>query len=94
VSSVKSARSSVAQPVVHFNVKLAPNAGPKTVKHLLAFPGVEKVVQTFPHEHDPELSRLYVLKLKPSRARVAMKKLRKHPGIEYVEQSAPRKLIW
>jgi hypothetical protein len=94
VSSVKSARSSVPQPVVQFNVKLARNAGPKTAKHLSSFPGVKKVVQTFPDEHDPELSRLYVLKLNPSRAKEAMKKLKEHPGIEYVEESAPRKLIW
>jgi hypothetical protein len=94
VSRVKSAQPSVPQPVIDFNVKLAPKAGREMVKHLSSFPGVTKVVQTFPGEHDPELSRLYVLKLNPSRAKAAVKKLRKHPGIEYVEASAPRKLIW
>jgi len=94
VSSTKSARSSNSQSVVQFSVKLAPKAEPGMVKRLSSFPGVEKVVQTFPGEHDPELSRLYLLKLKSARAKVAMKELRKHPGIEFVEETPARKLIW
>jgi hypothetical protein len=79
---------------VQLTVKLGAKADAGTIKSLSAFPGVQDVIQTFPEERDPELSRLYVVKLKPSRAKVALQKLRKHPGIEYVEESAPRKLIW
>jgi hypothetical protein len=76
------------------NLKLASQANGETVKKLSSVPGVEHLVQTFPHEQDPELSRLYVVKLNPSRANIALQKLRDNPDIEYVEQAAPRKLIW
>jgi hypothetical protein len=80
---------------IQLNVKLTPGADRSgTIKSLSAFPGVEQVVQTFPKESDPELSRLYVLKLKPSQAKSALRQLQNHPDIEYVEGAAPRKLIW
>jgi len=94
VSGTKAVRSSASKPAVQLNVKLTPKAGRGTAKILSALPGVQKVVQTFPDERDPELSRFYLVKLKPSSAKVALQKLRKHPDIEYVEETAPRKLIW
>ena len=80
---------------VQVNVKLTPKADPSgTVKLLSALPGVKNVEQTLPGESDPELSRLYILKLDPSKADSAMKQIQKHKGVEYVEGAAPRKLIW
>jgi hypothetical protein len=91
----KAKPAAAATSPVQCNVKLASGADRSgTIKSLSAFPGVEKVVQTFPKERDPELSRLYVLKLKPSQAKSALRQLQKHPGIEYVEGATPRKLIW
>lgn len=91
----KSKPAAAAKLPVQFNVKLTPGADRSgTIKSLSDFPGVEKVVQTFPKERDPELSRLYVLKLKSSQAKSALRHLQNHPGIEYVEGVAPRKLIW
>lgn len=91
---VKTSRSAAEPDALHVNFKLAPQAKGEAVKKLSSVPGVENVVQTFPHEEDPELSRLYVAKLDPSRAKIAMQEMRDNPDIEYVEQPAPRKLIW
>lgn len=83
------------RPALQFNVKLTEQADRSdAVEGISGFPGVEEVVQTFPEEHDPELSRLYLVKLKPSRAKSALEKLQKHPAVEFVEGVAPRKLIW
>lgn len=80
---------------VQVNVKLTQKADRSgTVKMLSALPGVEHVEQTLPGESDPELSRLYVLKLNPSKADSAMEQIQKHKDVEYVEGAAPRKLIW
>lgn len=88
------AKKSAATPV-QVNVKLTPKADPSgTVKLLSALPGVDEVTQTLPGESDPELARLYILKLNPSQANSAVKDIRKHPGVEYVEGAAKRKLIW
>lgn len=87
-------RSAKSVPV-QVNVKLTRKADPSgTVKGLSALAGVEDVSQTLPGETDPELSRLYILKLDPSQADSAFQEIKKHPGVEYVEGTAPRKLIW
>jgi hypothetical protein len=95
VKITKPRSAKTARNAVQVNVKLRSKADASgTVKLLSALPGVKKIEQTLPGESDPELSRLYILKLDPSKADSAMQQIQKHTGVEYVEGAAPRKLIW
>jgi hypothetical protein len=81
--------------IAQINVKLQPRARQeRAVKSLSGIPGVRDVIQLFPDETDPELSRLCVVEIDDSAINSALEEIRHLPDVEYVEAPARRKLIW
>jgi hypothetical protein len=93
VKVTKAAQKQTASPR-RVNVKLTGEADPGRCRNILSrLRGVQSVVQTFPHETDEELKRLFVLDIGPSELESALKELRRRSEVEYAEAAPQRKLI-
>lgn len=66
---------------------------PAALKKTFSKAGVLDIEQTFPHEADEELNRLYVLKVKSSEVKDVVSKLRQSAAVEYAEAAPTRGLI-
>ena len=80
--------------LARLNVKLSPGADLTEARRRLSRnPGVERVIQTFPDENDPELGSLYLLEVEPTHVQEVLQRLRGDSSVDYVEQAPVRKLI-
>ena len=76
------------------NVMVSPGQrSTQAIQTALSAPGVVEVEQTFPHERDAELSRLYVLKVRRDDLEKVVERLRHSAAVEYAEAAPVRGLV-
>jgi hypothetical protein len=91
----KASEQEKGSSIARINVKLKPTARQgRAIKSLSVIPGVKDVIQLFPDESDPELSRLCVVEIDHSDIASALEDIGQLPDVEHVEKPARRKLIW